>query len=279
MFNKKILTNTVDLKPKEITLELNTMNAAYGTNNLSVVIDTINDSYEVALTQYQKVTTFPILPTDNIAVFASSLGYGSSVYIYYDDILYYSYTNPSRTNPTILNDYKLTNFENVSYIRIELQAGCCVPWWSEIRYWDNTTKYAKEVKVGDILLGYNVNKSTYEMVSVLGIITKYRYDIVEVTLEDNSKFELTIDHPVLTDIGWCCYDPSKSHYLKYDDITELLPLTTDVKVLSIVGYKQIKNIKVNHYKEPIETYTFNTTNGIDTFVSDNVVLHNALDPC
>lgn len=155
---------------------------------------------------------------------------------------------------------------------------CCVPYYLQILYPNNITKSAEDVKVGDMIMGYNESNNTYQEVEVLNIIHKNRPDLCKVIFEDDTYLEITPDHPILTNIGWCAYKPETSK--SYKEVCEVNQLTEEQKVLQLNGeYKQIKEIQMNMLKEPIDVYTFNTTEGVDTYIAEKCVVHNAGNPC
>lgn len=182
-----------------------------------------------------------------------------------------------------LNDYYHTSSGVYTYtitsattLSVSLTVGCCVPYYSQILYPNDLTKLAEDVKIGDIILGYNETNNTYQDVEVLGIIKKLRNDMCKVIFEDDTYLEITADHPILTDYGWSAYQPETS--VAYKSMGLIHQLTTQQKVLQLNGeYKQIKNIEYIEFEQPMDVYTFNTTEGVDTYIAENCVVHNALE--
>lgn len=166
---------------------------------------------------------------------------------------------------------------NDTTIRIVGGFTCCVPEYASISYLNNK-KPAADVKNGDIILGYNVKTNEIQEVEVLDIIKKYRTELVVIKFEDNSILEVTPDHPVYTNLGWACYRVEDSVYKNLHDIGELLQLTTHMSILKQDNkFYKIQEIEYKKFENPITTYTFNTTNGIDTFIAEGCIVHNACD--
>lgn len=166
---------------------------------------------------------------------------------------------------------------NDTTIRIVGGFTCCVPEYASISYLNNK-KPAADVKTGDIVLGYNVKTNEIQEVEVLDIIKKYRTELVVIKFEDNSILEVTPDHPVYTNLGWACYRVEDSVYKNLHDIGELLQLTTQMSILKQDNkFYKIQEIEYKKFENPITTYTFNTTNGIDTFIAEGCIVHNACD--
>ena len=148
--------------------------------------------------------------------------------------------------------------------------GCCIPYYTEVNYYDGTTKTAENVKVGDKLLGYNELTKQFEEAEVLNIIHKLRKELVIVKTE-NYEIEITPDHPILTNKGWAVYDTNIDNYKSIEKI----PLTNDLKVLTKDGdYEDIISIDYRELENPIDTYTYDVTDGIDTYVAAGFISHN-----
>ena len=155
-------------------------------------------------------------------------------------------------------------------IRLGTSLTCCIPYYTPVNYYNGSIKLAEEVRIGDKLLGYNESTQEFQEVEVLNIIHKLRNQIVKVITE-NHEIEITPDHPILTDKGWAVYDLNIGNYKEVDKIQ----LDTTLKVLTINGYENILSIECNTLNNAIDTYTFNTTDGVDTYVANDVVNHNA----
>lgn len=187
-----------------------------------------------------------------------------------DEILGGALVNYQEHSYTVKGDVSI----NVTGVYI-----CCVPGYSKILYSDNTTKPAEDVKVGDKLLGYNVSQKNFCEVEVYNIIQKQRVELVKITLDNNIILEVTPDHPIYTNQGWACYNPDESTYKSASDIEKLIILTDELSVLTSDGkFHKISNIEYSKLDTEITTYTFNTTTGIDTFIAENCVVHNACEP-
>lgn len=159
-------------------------------------------------------------------------------------------------------------------IEISVSGGCCVPYYSQILYPNNITKSAEDVKVGDIIMGYNELTNTYQETEVLNITSLKRNNIHRITFVDNTTIDITTDHPLLTETGWKAIKPNL--YGAYKDVKDLQQLLVSDKILQYNGeFKQISDISLLT-NDIMDVYTFNTTEGIDTYIAENCVVHNAL---
>lgn len=164
-------------------------------------------------------------------------------------------------------------FQSNSTVKLEFNLGCCIPYYTEVNYFNGTTKVAEDVKIGDKLLGYDTTDKELKEVEVTNIIKKIRKDLVKVKTQ-NYEIEITPDHPILTDKGWAVYDTNYSNYQGVDKIK----LDSSLKLLTKENnYEQIISVTLDELNEPIDVYTFNTTDGIDTYLAKGLILHNA--PC
>lgn len=172
---------------------------------------------------------------------------------------------------TFVGDYQTKTFSTTGSLEV-YGTNCCIPYYTKVNYFDGSTKTAKEVQVGDKLLGYDETTQEFKEVEVLNVIYKKWSELVKITTE-NHEIEITPDHPILTDRGWAVYNPSVSTY----DLN-MIPLTDTLKVLDKTGnYEDIISIEYKQLNDPIDTYTFNVTDGIDTYVAADLISHNA--PC
>lgn len=190
---------------------------------------------------------------------------GSPVQYYFNGEYYEAATSTAGTTHTI------TEYDNtITDLYIEY---CCVPYYSQILYADSTTKSAEDVRVGDILLGYNENTSEFVNVEVLSITKKHRRDLCKIEFDDDSFIELTPEHPILTTDGWCVYDASIKSV--YSESMDLKTLKIGMQVLHANHVlKTIKNIQMIVLDSRIDTYTFDTSEGIDTYIAEGCVVHN-----
>lgn len=179
----------------------------------------------------------------------------------------------------IYDEYSEYNYNITGNLSIDVYSSyhCCVLGDCNITKSDGSVISADSVKINDKLMGYDVKNAKFCEVSVLSVIKKQRNELVTITLDTGTILKCTPDHPIYTDHGWVCYDPTTSVYRK--SIPELLQLTEGMSVLT-ADNKFIKITKLDYAILPdfISTYTFNTTPGIDTFIAETCVVHNACEP-
>ena len=152
---------------------------------------------------------------------------------------------------------------------------CCVPYYTEIKYADNTIKQADKVKVGDKLIGYNINSQTFEEIEVLKVTEILRNDLLRITTKSNKTLDLSVDHPLLSEDGWASLNPELTNRVYSDvSIPEDNKLRIGMKLLTEDGYDEIIKIDLLPQNELIKTYTYDVTNGIDTYITNGFISHN-----
>lgn len=153
--------------------------------------------------------------------------------------------------------------------------GCCIPYYTNIKYSNGITKFANEVQIGDKLLGYNEKTSQFIETEVLGITEVLRKDLIRVETKTKS-LDLTVDHPIYTNKGWSSYNPKMTNSVYSDvEIPFENKLSIAMKLLTETGeYEDIISIKEIYQPENIVTYTYDVTNGIDTYITNGFISHN-----
>ena len=162
-------------------------------------------------------------------------------------------------------------------ISVELEPYCCVPWYSQIQCYNGETKNAEDINIGDLIIGYDEENKEYRKMEIINKFKVSHHKLIKLIFEDDTYLELSLEHPVLTIDGWRAYEITK----KYKNLcNNLEKLNIGDKVINMKdGNKTIKEIQEEFFEEPIETYTFDTTNPYDTYIADDCVVHNAPDPC
>lgn len=203
-------------------------------------------------------------------------GHPNSINVYIP-FTYENGVNTQTYNAFIAAGYDTVGTRDGVYLKdINKPSGCCIEANTPINYYDGTIKLAKEVQVGDRLIGYDEANQEFVEVEVLQVRTPIRDSLVRLTLNDNSYIDMTPDHPLYTENGWQAYDVelAKENY-KYDITSEITQLDFNSRLLYVDGtYKEIKFIEELAINDKIVVYTFDTTNGIDTYVSNGLVSHN-----
>ena len=251
-------TLNVELEKRKATVTFSSMSGKEANaNDLEVylngnLIKTISDS-----------TDIPFTVTCDIGDVLTT--HGAVVQYYFNGEYYEANTSTAGTTHTI------TEYDNT--ITDLYLAYCCVPYYSQILYADSTTKSAEDVRVGDILLGYNENTSKFVNVKVLDVIKTHRKDLCKIEFDNDTFMELTPEHPILTTSGWCVYDANIRS--TYSESIALKTLEVGMQVLQTNHVlKTIKNIQLVILDNNIDTYTFNTSDGVDTYIAEGCVVHN-----
>ena len=142
----------------------------------------------------------------------------------------------------------------------------CVPYYAPINTPNGDIK-AEDIKVGDIVYGYDFESNKIVETKVLKIGQPIRHELVKVYSENGDVLEFTPNHAVYTDKGWCAYAPKECLEI------EAGQLEVGQKILSIDGnYYTITNITLDIIKD---TQFYDFTTETSNFFTNNTLVHNA----
>ena len=156
---------------------------------------------------------------------------------------------------------------------------CCVDGESEIAMADGSTKTIKNIKVGDKVLSYNIDKKALETASVEVISVVQRSEIVHIKFADGTMLKITPDHPMFSERGWIVND-YESGLITYPDVgiqKEPIDVGDMLLSLSLMFDKEVVDIQL--VEGLITCYTLKVSQNSNYF-AQNVLVHNAVvDPC
>ena len=142
----------------------------------------------------------------------------------------------------------------------------CVPYYAPINTPNGDIK-AEDIKVGDIVYGYDFESNKIVETKVLKIGQPIRHELVKVYSENGDVLEFTPNHAVYTDKGWCAYAPKECLEI------EAGKLEVGQKILSVDGnYYTITNITLDIIKD---TQFYDFTTETSNFFTNNTLVHNA----
>ena len=232
-----------------------------------VITLTYNNNSEI-ITKSSKILNIPVGTTLTFTWTENTRSISSFNY-YFNNMDSVNYNSSSSFTITLANNVK-------SIILYTATASvCCIPYYTNIKYANGIEHFADEVQVGDILLGYNEITNEFVPTTVLNITEVLRKDLIRVRTK-NHTLDLTVDHPILSDNGWTSYDPELTNRT-YSDITIPLgnKLSTNMRLLVENGdYEQIISIEEKILDNNIVTYTYDVTDGIDTYITNGFISHN-----
>ena len=156
---------------------------------------------------------------------------------------------------------------------------CCVDGDSEIAMADGTTKAIKEIKVGDKVMTYNIDKKALEAASVEVLSVVQRNIIVHIIFRDGTMLKITPDHPMFSERGWIVND-YETGMITYPDVGILEePIEVGDKLLSLSLMFDKEVVDIEFVEGPITCYTLKVSQNSNYF-AQNVLVHNAVvDPC
>ena len=144
---------------------------------------------------------------------------------------------------------------------------CCVPYYAPINT-PNGDIRAEDIKVGDIVYGYDFENDKIVETKVIKISKPIRHELVKVYSENGDVLEFTPNHAVYTDKGWCAYAPKECFEV------EASKLEVGQKILSVDGnYYTITNITLDIIED---TQFYDFTTETSNFFTNNTLVHNAI---
>ena len=126
------------------------------------------------------------------------------------------------------------------------------------------------VKVGDLIMSYDFDNSTWSPSSVLELEAPMRNDYYKVELKNGTTLRMTNEHPVYTRGGWASIIPDETkedsgmnvHELKVGD--ELLTSTNT----------WIEVVNITNVPGQVQTYNLKRVDRYNNFFADDVLAHN-----
>ena len=172
------------------------------------------------------------------------------------------------------------SIDETSYTE-KVESLCCVDGESEIAMADGTTKTIKNIKAGDKVLSYNIDKKALETASVEVISVVQRSEIVHITFGDGTMLKITSDHPMFSSRGWIVkdYESGCLSYPNVDIQKEPIDVGDMLLSLSLMFDKEVVDIKL--VEGSITCYTLKVSQNSNYF-AQNVLVHNGkecLKPC
>jgi hypothetical protein len=149
------------------------------------------------------------------------------------------------------------------------KGGSCFPAGTMIRMADNSVKPIEDVKVGDMVLGFDGEQQVAERVQTLE--SPVRDHLYVLTFSDGTTLELTREHPLYTAEGWKSLSPEETA----DENPQLhvATLAAGDKVLNDNGtYVTLESVE---YKPgTVQTYNLKSVSGENNYYADGKLAHN-----
>lgn len=147
----------------------------------------------------------------------------------------------------------------------------CVSKGTRIVMNDKSLKNIEDIRAGDIVKTYDINKKEYVASVVKKMHKAVHKELLKLTLEGNTEIVVTEEHPfLLKDKSWCSYSPKKS---KQRQLFVNQYRVGDLFV--IYAGDGIKYAKLLHIEkitsEGTETYTPELTDG-NNFIGNNLII-------
>ena len=147
----------------------------------------------------------------------------------------------------------------------------CFVGGTEITLADGTKKAIEEVKVGDLVTAYNLDKEKPQAREVRAISSKKVTNTVKYTFENGAVLEATHDHPLYCTIhGWVSYNPE---FTKLEAGMEVGQITTDCVIFNLNG-EGGKVTSIEAINEEKIVYNLRDVEGLHNFFVWDFLAHN-----
>lgn len=154
--------------------------------------------------------------------------------------------------------------------------GSCFIVGTKITMADGNYKNIEDVRIGDSILTYNVDKQKIEIGNVEKIVTPIHNQFVKIKFQNNIINTNTLDHPYyVKNKGWCSYDPNMtmSNYglkvNKYKEGDIVLLYDKNRKIIDEIHIKEMNLIN----KEQ-KTYNLQKVSKNHDFFANGILVHN-----
>jgi len=168
------------------------------------------------------------------------------------------------------SDQQTSNSAAQDHSQGQTGMGSCFISGTKVTMADGTLKNIEDIKVGDIVKGYEDYNEVIKLdPTLLGERKLYSFN-------DNEHYFFTSEHPFMTEEGWKSIKPEKTK--ERDGIELYNQLKGELKVgdklvteKGLVEIKEIKSKEMNDPKMPL--YNFNVSND-NSYIADGYVVHN-----
>ncbi len=148
----------------------------------------------------------------------------------------------------------------------------CVAKGTQIMMNDNSLENIENVKSGDIIKSYDVNKSTFTEAKVKKVITVKHDNLLKLSFNDGSEILITEEHPLLTkEKSWSSFNPQKSRihqlFVNQYKVGDVFILYTDLNKTKHAKLTEIEKIDSPN----TETYTLELETG-NNFIGNNLII-------
>ncbi|MBW2981464.1 carboxypeptidase regulatory-like domain-containing protein [Candidatus Woesearchaeota archaeon] len=145
----------------------------------------------------------------------------------------------------------------------------CFPAGTKILMENGDEKNIEDVKVGDKVLGFDGNEK--DAVEVLELESPVRDHLYSLNFEDESRLELTREHPLYTEQGWKSLSPEETAVENSE--LKVQELKIGDKVLNSEG-EYVEIISISFVEKEIQTYNLKRVSEYNNFFANGYLAHN-----
>ncbi len=182
-----------------------------------------------------------------------------------------SFTNEKQiVNFYCSNDGNGYSLLGSTYIKFIKNGNACITGDTQIKT-QNGYIFAKDLKIGDIILSLNERTGEIENTTVTRVLETQNSVIYSINFDDGTHLNITGSHPMLTDRGWVCAESTFGN--PHNVSIESVALKLGDKVKTENGWKKVVSITQKYNSETL--YNISVDNNHNYF-ANNVLLHNKI---
>ncbi len=155
--------------------------------------------------------------------------------------------------------------------------GSCFPAGTEISMADGSRKSIEDVKVGDMVIGYNIDTGEFREAEVLQLESPVREGLYTIGFEDGSTIQVTNEHPFYVKKAdgketWASIVPEET-YKETKSIDDVASLEEGDRILrEDKTWLLVEDI--SYTDGTVKTYNLREVSGYDNFYADGLLVHN-----
>lgn len=147
----------------------------------------------------------------------------------------------------------------------------CLAKGTQITMEDDMLKNIEDVKVGDVVLSYDLASKSYTKKKVKHVHKATHKQLLRLTFAKGTEIVVTDDHPFLTSTGWKSFNPKKTEgYKRYAKVAQY-KVDDEFYFYGISSTNNTKLVSIAEIQSPQTTYTLEL-DGDGAFIANDMLV-------